>query len=293
MTHNTVTHGGNGNGSGTMRAEPVRVMAVIGAGRGRGSTTVAVNLAAALANRGHATTLVDAGASYGGVNRALGLRPHAGLAEVARGETAMRDVALSGPDGMTVIPATDGIADLSQAQCAGLISALDELPAPDVLVLDLPPEVTPGMQCFLQAVTDVIVVLGDQPASLCRAHALIERLSAAGVSRFRVLVERAESEACGRELFDRLARYLEEQVDVALHYIGSVPNDPQVGHAWALRCPVVDSFPRTEAAWAFRSLARRVERWAPPVASPTGAAFHPARKPESHIDVARVAQVLG
>ncbi len=261
----------------TASPDPVQVIAVAGAGNGIGRTSVAVNLAAALANRGHRTMLLDGNPALADVAAALDLHPRFGLADVVAGRCELASILLDGPSGLRVVPAgadRGGVTPLSAAQSRGLISAFSDLDeTPDVLVVDTAAGAGAATRQFIQAAGEVLVVAGGEPAGLEQTRDLIRALGGrAGHNRFRVLINRAD-DTRGADLGERLARLTEAEVDVALHYVGAIPEDPQIEHARTLGLPVVNAFAHSPASRAFKRLARRIDAWAPPPRHRGGVAF--------------------
>src|SRR6187402_3277624 len=76
---------------------PVQVIAVTGGKGGVGKTTVAVNLAAALAARGKEVMLLDGDLGLANVDVFLGLTPRLTLADVLAGNCSLEDVVLDAP----------------------------------------------------------------------------------------------------------------------------------------------------------------------------------------------------
>lgn len=254
--------------------EPVQVLAVASGHAKTGKTTVAINLACALANRGQSVMLLDSVERCAAVAPALDLHPAQDLGAVLRGELPLEKVLLAGPSGITVVPAVTveaGVDGLTAAQSAGVIASFSELEHPPaVLVVDTGAGVS--ARRFIQAAEEVLVLVVDAPGSLAQAADLIRSLCRGGALRFRIVANRVAGEDAGRRLFERLDRRC-ETLGAALHYVGAVPEDPVLQRASAQRQPLVNAFPTSPAARALKSLARRTETWAPPPHHQGGVAF--------------------
>ncbi len=257
-----------------VRPEPVKVIAIASGKGGVGKTNVSTNLALALIKDGKDVMLMDADLGLGNIDVLLGLYPVNNLGHVIRGECTLEEAIVTGPSGLRIIPASSGIEDmasLSAEQHAGLVSAFSELHhSLDVLLIDTAAGITDSVLTFSQASQEVIVVVCDEPASITDAYALIKVLSRErGLTRFHVLVNMASSAQQAQELFGKLFRVTDRFLEVALDYMGMVPEDDSLRKAVRRQRAVVDAYPRSRSALAFKKLARCADNW-PVVKGPGG-----------------------
>jgi len=248
---------------------PVQVIAVSGGKGGVGKTSVAVNLATALGQAGREVLLLDGDLGLANVDVLLGLAPRYTLAHVLSGERSLSEVIVRAPCGVQVAPAASGVArlaNLSPAEHAGLLQSFSALGQHlDTLVIDTAAGIADGVLRFAQAAQHLLVVVRDEPTSLTDAYALIKLLSRDhGLRRFRVLANMTRDAGQGASVFARLERVASRYLDVVLDYAGEVPDDPCVGRSVRLQRPVLDAFPQSPAARAFRNLGRLAETWAVP-----------------------------
>lgn len=248
------------------RNKPVRVIAVTSGKGGVGKTNVTVNLGAALSELGQRVLLLDADFGLANIDVMLGLRPTHNLYHVLKGERALEDILLNGPCGMKVVPAASGVAEmanLSDIEYGGLIRAFSDLgESIDVLLVDTAAGISSGVASICRAAQDVLVVVCDEPASITDAYALIKVMSRDyGLNRFRVLANMVHQASEGRQLFEKLARVAEKFLDVTLDYVGIMPFDESVRKAVQKQKSVVEAFPRSRAALAFKNLAMKADKW--------------------------------
>lgn len=255
------------------KPKPVRVFAVASGKGGVGKTNVSVNLATAFAQLGKKVMIMDADLGLANVDVMLGLQPKLNLSHVIKGECGLEEILLDAPGGIQVIPASSGVqnmAELSPAEHAGLIRAFSELNIDlDILIVDTAAGISDSVVSFSKASQELIMVVCDEPASITDAYALIKLLNRDhGMRRFRVLANMAHSEKEGRELFAKLVKVTERFLDdVVLDFMGSIPYDEYLRKAVKMQRPVVDAFPSSKIATAFKDVARRADKWPMPTAA--------------------------
>jgi len=254
------------------RQAPVRVIAVTGGKGGVGKTNVSANLGVALAMSGERVLLMDADLGLANVDVLLGLQPGVNLSHVIRGDCALDDILIEGPQGLRVIPASSGVkrmAELSHAEHAGLIRAFSDLSfAPEILLIDTAAGISDSVVTFARAAHEVLVVVCDEPASITDAYAMIKILHREyGVDRFRVLANMVHSAQEGSDLYRKLAKVTDRFLDVNLDYVGAVPYDDFLRKAVQKQRAVVEAYPRSKAALSFGKIAQKVSQWPTPRAA--------------------------
>ena len=249
--------------------QPVRVIAITSGKGGVGKTNVSVNLGLSMAAQGKDVMLLDADLGLANVDVMLGLHTTADLSHVLKGERTLEEVICMGPQGLRIVPASSGLqnmAELSTAEHVGVINAFSELSvSPDVLLIDTAAGISDNVVTFSRAAQEVIVVVCDEPASITDAYALIKLLNREyGIHRFRVLCNRVQSVQDGRALYNKILRVTDRYLDVALDFMGVVPEDEYLRKAVQKQRAVVDAFPRSKSALAFKKLASKADSWPVP-----------------------------
>jgi flagellar biosynthesis protein FlhG len=244
-----------------MQRQPARVIAVTSGKGGVGKTNVATNLAVSLAAEGGNVMLLDADLGLANVDVLLGLQPRFNLSHVVSGECDLDSVVLRGPNRMRIVPASSGsfsMLDLPRASHAAIIQAFGSLAdQPDTLLVDTAAGISESVARFAQASQQVVVVVCDEPASLTDAYALIKVFSSHyGIRRFQVLTNQTRDDWEGRILFTKLRKVADLYLDVVLRHLGNVPQDPWLRRAVQEQRAVVDAYPRSDSATAFKVIAR-------------------------------------
>jgi capsular exopolysaccharide synthesis family protein len=144
---------------------PPRAIVVTSPKQGDGKSTVAANLAAAIALSGQGVTLVDCDLRRPNVSKALGLDDTVGLTDVLAGRVLLADAVQQHPhiDGLTVL--TSGSRPPNPSEILGsqaMRAVVQELAAHGMVVLDAPP---------LLPVTDAAVVAHNADGALLTVSA--------------------------------------------------------------------------------------------------------------------------
>ena len=256
----------------------IRVVAVTSGKGGVGKTNVTANLAVALAHLGRRVMVLDADLGLGNLDVLLGLTPRYSLADVLTGQRRLRDVLVTGPGGITVLPAGSGFQNLTaltDAQMRDLQSEMDDLQEQtDVLLIDTGAGIGRNVTSFATMAQDIIVVAAPEPTSLTDAYALMKVLSTQhSERRFRLLVSMTRNATDGRDVYRKLSLVSERYLHISIDFLGSIPYDPRLVEAVCQQRPLVELYPQSKAAQAFLSLAHDVADWPLPESPKGGLQF--------------------
>ena len=246
--------------------QPVQVITVSSGKGGVGKTNVSVNLSLAMVAAGRDVLLLDADLGLANVDLLLGLRAEYNLSHVISGERTLEQVVVKGPNGLNIIPAASGMqmmSELNNAQHAGVIQAFNDLKMSlDVLVVDTAAGISDGVVSFVRASNEVIIVVCNEPTSLTDAYALIKVMSEEhNVYKFNILANSVRGPHEGAQLFKKLTRVTDHYLDVTLNFMGEVPYDEYLVKAVKKQQAVMQSFPQSPSAMAFRKLAKKALSW--------------------------------
>ncbi len=179
-----------------------RVIGFIGAKGGVGTTTVALNVALAMALRGRKAIAVELRPYYGAFTRQLGLKPTATLSELLElvpksiNERQLLPRLLSYTGGLQVLVGPQQLKDyrdIQPEQVDALLSVLTQIC--EYTVLDLPHMPSVANRAALRACQGIYLVLEADPPTLAAAQALMELLRAWGITTTlvkAVIVNRAQ-----------------------------------------------------------------------------------------------------
>ncbi len=245
-----------------------RSISLIG-GRGRiGKTSLVINLATALTERGHRVLILDEFTGSGNAAGRLGLFPRFTLKEVLRGERPLEDLLLEVNPDLAVLPLPSDaalFAGLDDQAEARLTQQFSQLTADvDFLLVDAR-ALTAAQQPSLALATDTrLIVLADRAEAITDAYTFIKLLSRDFAKHdFWLLVNRVPDLKAARALFERVSLVARRFTRAELRLLGFVPEDPQLHRANHLLQSVLQAFPDAESTHACRQLAEALERLTP------------------------------
>lgn len=249
--------------------QQIKVIAVSGGKGGVGKTNVSLNTAIALAQLGQRVLVLDADLGLANVDVMLGLRVKQNLSHVLSGECELDDIIIEGPAGVKIIPATSGtqsMVDLTPAEHAGLIRAFSDMKTQfDILIVDTAAGISDMVLSFTRAAQEVMLVVCDEPTSITDCYALMKLLSRDhGVFKFKVVANMVRSPKEGQQLFSKLTKVTDRFLDVALDLVAVVPFDENIRNSVRKQKVIVEAYPESPAAIAFKALASRICKWPMP-----------------------------
>jgi flagellar biosynthesis protein FlhG len=241
---------------------------VIGIASGKGGvgkTTVSVNLAVALAKRGHRVVLLDADLGMANAQLALGVQAPFNIGHVLRGEKSLAEIIVDTPTGVRLVPGASGLRDmaaLDMTQIAAIVGAFSELDEPvDYLLVDVAAGIAPPVLAFMAACQRRFVVMSEQPASIADAYGLIKVMTLEqDLDEIYLIPNMVESQGAGQQLFRRMDDVSSRFLNHSLRYLNSIELDELIVSSQRKYRSVTEFAPGSTGAANFRQLAEAVDR---------------------------------
>ena len=226
---------------------------VVSAGKGGvGTTTIAVNLAAALGRQGCRTILVDA--DFRGADAALlcGIESRDTIADVLSGRRSVHEVLQPGPAGIQVVPGVwspGAIPDCSPAAQQRLLREIDQLGRhADVVVLDVGSGLNHIVQRFWQAADEVLLVTTAEAVSIMDSYAAVKLfLSEQSSVAVRTIVNQSPQTEVAAGVHSRIAQACQRFLGLKVRRGGTVSWDAAVTLANRSGRPLVLEKPEAPA----------------------------------------------
>jgi len=240
-----------------------RVITIAGGAKGIGKTTLAVNMAAALAESGKRVLLIDENTSPDNIAARLGLKTRFDLLHVIHQDRRLDQVVLQGVENVFVLSASRGIAALSTISAleqSRLVKSFNQLTASiDVILIDTAINGETQVLPLSLASEQVLIVISGSAASLTGAYALIKMMNQEyGKQNFLVFVNKADSMHSAYAVFENFSRVVRQYLSVSPEMAGYAQSDKKINQANRMCQPVINLFSSSPTANYFRQLADNV-----------------------------------
>ena len=234
------------------------VITVFGAKGGIGKTTIASNLAVALATEAHQTVaLVDMDTRFGDVAITMDIPVERSIADLARNldsvdRNSLRDYLVQHDSGVRILPAPTRPSDWRNLSAQHIRDVVDVLAQThDFVILDTPGTFNEIVAAAIEVGTMILLVTTLDMASIKDTVLALEMLHERfgnDEERIKVVLNRAGMDTGVRE------KDVERTLDSPLWW--RIPQDTEVMKAAQLGRPIVMSRPNSKASVEIREMAR-------------------------------------
>jgi len=243
--------------------KPMRVIAVTSGKGGVGKSNMVLNLGISYAQAGRKVLIIDGDLGLGNQDVLLDETPQYTLQHVLAGEQPIENVLLRSKFGVTVLPATSGVAEmasLSEEDRMHLLHAVEGIgDLFDTVLVDTAAGIGSNALFFASAAQELAVVVTPEPTSLADAYAMIKLLALrCGIKRLGVIVNQAASQTEASEIFRRLSTITSRFLPIMIELVGVVPLDSKLREAVRLQRPVITLYPQAKSSRAIQELSTRL-----------------------------------
>jgi len=246
----------------------VRMVSMASGCPGAGRSTAVINIAAVLAGYGRKVLVIDENDGASGGSQPSGSRTYGNGRQGARHSTSIEDALVSGPRGVSML-ALSAFAQARTGSNRGeqerALEGLRHLTKRfDFVLVDTCSGGGAQGDVLSASVLDTVIVTSAASQSITGAYALIKHLHHGdGRRRFHVLLNCVGSERDARVIFGNMQRVAFRHLATSLQFLGHVPRDERLRQAACRHQTVVEAFPSSPAATAFRRVAESIANEAP------------------------------
>jgi flagellar biosynthesis protein FlhG len=245
-----------------MEKKRKRTITITSGKGGVGKSSIVSNLAYLLGKHDKSTYILDADLSLGNIDIMFGMFPKYNIKDLMEGKKSIGDIICEGPSGIRVIPATSGVAELSELSPDErniLFSSFKELPDHDFLLVDTSAGISSNVVYFNAISEDIFVVVTPDPASLTDSYAVIKVLhKKTGRKDFNIILNMVRSEQEALDIFKNILSVTDRFLDVYLNFFGYLPIDPNINLATRKQKLWVEHYPDSVATKALEKICGRL-----------------------------------
>jgi flagellar biosynthesis protein FlhG len=249
-----------------------RTLVVTGGRSGVGATTMAMNLAAALATDALRVVLVDADTNRGDVAAQCGLAKGLDFGDVLSGRKSVHEALQRGPAGMQVLAGSttpESRSSVNERSIQRILRQIRSLePHADWVIIDAGHQATDLTARFWSIAEHVLLTTSPDAAAVMDTYALVKTL----LSRQRLArplalaVNLVEDPLGAADVHRRIDQSCRRFLGLSLDLAGAAPCDAAAAKASREHAPVVISDPASALARAISRLARQLFTSAPDAA---------------------------
>jgi flagellar biosynthesis protein FlhG len=246
------------------KRQATRKLCITSGKGGVGKTSFAVNVAFALAHKGHHVLLIDGDLGLANVDVLMGLSVTSNVRHMLEGDADPLQTVVFVEENLGVLPATSGVPEMvalgpdDQTRLGRLLDGLAN--HFDYVLMDTAAGIGPSVLWFNNFVDHNLVLLTPDPTSLTDAYALIKTLAREfHRDNFQLILNFARDEQEAHQVFARIQTVAKKFLDVEVAFLGAIPDDDAVNKAVRQQLPFIQGLPQSKAAQAVQHLAAKIE----------------------------------
>jgi len=237
----------------------------IGSGKGGvGKTTVAINLAFALAERKHKVCILDAALGTGSVDILLDLAPRFNIGHVLAGKCSLMETLIEVRENVYVLPGCSGVQQFTEPteyEYNILAAELQHVfPFFDALVVDTVPGISRLVTNLFLATKGGLVITTPEPHAITDTYALLKAIAN---NRHRdinlkLVVNRVTVRNDADSATEKLRFAAKNFLNLDLELLGYIMEDQKVKEAVRQQKPMIEIDPAAQAYQGLKELAAKL-----------------------------------
>jgi len=230
-----------------------KVIAVTSGKGGVGKTSVTVNLAIALSQKGYRVVIIDADLGLSNIDVVFGIIPKYTLLDSVKNERGILDILCDGPNNIKFISGGSGVQELINLDKNSLdsfianMSLLDHIA--DYILIDTGAGLSDTVMNFVLSADEVLLVVTPEPTSITDAYALVKTVSYSKKDcTINVLINRAENEVEAKTVYNNFAMVSDRFLGMKLESLGYLPFDQSFIKSVKLQKPYLLCYPKNSTS---------------------------------------------
>jgi len=237
-----------------------KVITVTSGKGGVGKTYITVNLAIALKQMGYEVVILDADLGLANVEIMLGMVLKRNLSDLLYRGISIQDIIYSGPLNVKVISGGSGIDELlnmNRNYLDIIVRKLSELDSiADFILIDTGAGISEGVQRFILAADEVIVVTLPEPTAIADAYALIKVIINKRKEKiFKLLINKAKNEIEAEATYNKINIAASKFLGINIYKLGYIPEDSRIHDAINRQIPYIIEYPHSYTTECIKKIA--------------------------------------
>jgi len=245
------------------KKDPARFFAITSGKGGVGKTNFALNLAISLSELNWRVLLIDADINLANLDILMGITPEYSIKDTINGEKSLSEIIIKGPKGISLLPASSGIADFigmeSSVRNRMITEFADLEKRYDIILIDTAAGIAENVIDFATNANEMIVLISPEPTSIMDAYALIKVSILKGKNvKINVVVNQIKSIKEGKEAINKIKLTVNRFLNADVSILGGVFFDKNVVNAVKNQNPFVLEYPESIASVCVRGIAKKI-----------------------------------
>jgi flagellar biosynthesis protein FlhG len=129
----------------------------------------------------------------------------------------------------------------------------------DYILIDTGAGLSKSVLSFIDAASDVIVVITPDPTSITDAYALVKNIVMEDNKKIKLIINRVESNEEGDEVFGKMQQAVTKFLNRELENLGYIFEDNNLKRAVRKQIPLMEAYPRAIASKGIENIAYNLE----------------------------------
>lgn len=243
--------------------QQTRVLVITSGKGGVGKSTLALNLALNLCARRKKVVLMDADLGLANIDIMLGLVPQYNLHHMILGKKNIRDITITGPLGLHIIPGGSGInelANLDSEELKRIVAELGKLDGEyDYMIIDTGAGISKSVLTFVLAANEAIIITTPEPTAITDAYGIVKSIARKSKNlSLYLVVNRVANNSEGIMVAEKFKLVCQKFLDISINPLGHIVDEPLVGEGIRRQQPFVTLFPRTAASQNIQAITEKL-----------------------------------
>lgn len=240
-----------------------KIITVTSGKGGVGKTNLSVNLAILLSKLKKKVLLFDADLHLGNVDLFLGIRTTYTIADVVSGKKTLKDVIVTGPGNIDILPASSAVMDMIDIgddviKKLGYVFARYENNY-DYIVVDSGAGINNQVLPFVFGADKVVVLVTKDPASIADAYGMIKIIKKINKDLpVALVVNMVQNIAEGKSLYRKMDLMVNRFLNSNIYFGGCIKDDTNIKDSIRTQVPLAIKYPSADSTQIIKSITRNI-----------------------------------